>query len=765
MQAFKLVRKTIEISNKPEASSYRKEGDIMSVLRLVDHPNIVRLVATFSHRETYNLLFFPAECNLYELLNKEVRMPAFQTDAAFFIALQGLSSALATLHQFSAVDFDIDKSGCHHDLKPSNILVDKDKFLLADFGLSKLKPPDTDSKSLFNGADSDYLAPECEFGDVAFKRGLVGRMSDVWAFGCIIAELVTHIVRGSDGVKKFKQGRKAKVQAWTLYLFHHEGQRHEFVQTWLRDLNHAAPLAFAGVFPLLQEMLEIKPEDRVNATMVCSTISLLALRVQFQSVADTMEQLLKCRANIYSLTVERERLRLWESVTRLQQAGATWHTVTSTLRDGVEFTTISQCLSTLTTFLNTLNVSEYDTGTFSLTMRQLRRHSDTLINLLRSEFKENLTSLLEIRLLQSANESDLERIQVEGGDVSALSNLRLLAVAKLMSSARDTNTMVEPVKRFDTSNVAVQKEFGAQSDLAKLRLTAGSDICIPVLVEWLPYNIRWTGEVGKELFARVEALASTLRQKEKPSGFLNLYCSGYHHDVQRHSFGLVFEFPELAAPHHPTTLKQMMTDLKAVEKRPVLGQIFNFSGVLASSLLQFHKANWLHKSVSSLNICFFPSDANHMRDAFTKPYLIGFNHSRQGDTNAFTSGPHENPIQADYSHPDYLKDEKRFHPVHDYYSLGIVLLELGLWRTLESMSQSMAKVEEDQSPENFRAFLLRSYVPRLGHEMGETFQKVVFKCLTSSFDSMASVLTGSNESVLREFEEEVVMPLQSCYAL
>jgi hypothetical protein len=311
----------------------------------------------------------------------------------------------------------------------------------------------------------------------------------------------------------------------------------------------------------------------------------------------------------------------------------------------------------------------------------------------------------------------------------------------------------------------VQKEFGAQSDLAELRPAAESDMRIPVLVEWLPYDIQWTGEVGEELFARVEALASTLRQKEKPSGFLNLYCSGYYHDVQRHSFGLVFELPVLMASHHPITLNRAICDLKAVEKRPLLGQMFTFAGVLASSLLQFHKANWLHKSVSSLNVCFFPSDPGRMRESFTKPCLIGFNHSRQGDLNAFTSGSHDNPTQADYSHPDYQKDEKRFHPVYDYYSLGIVLLEMGLWKPLGSMSLSMAKGEEDQSPENLRAYLLRTYVPRLGHKMGERFQKVVSKCLNSDFESITSELTSPNKSVLREFEEEVVMPLKNCYAL
>ena len=68
----------------------------------------------------------------------------------------------------------------------------------------------------------------------------------------------------------------------------------------------------------------------------------------------------------------------------------------------------------------------------------------------------------------------------------------------------------------------------------------------------------------------------------------------------------------------------------------------------------------------------------------SRPYLIGFNHSRPNTKVAFTVGPLDNPGEEDYQHPQYaiygLK--KRFQPGYDYYSVGLVLLEMGLWASL-----------------------------------------------------------------------------------
>jgi serine/threonine protein kinase len=52
--------------------------------------------------------------------------------------------------------------GCHQDLKPGNILVDGDTFLLADFGLSRFKESIEGSYTSYKSVGGYYVAPECE---------------------------------------------------------------------------------------------------------------------------------------------------------------------------------------------------------------------------------------------------------------------------------------------------------------------------------------------------------------------------------------------------------------------------------------------------------------------------------------------------------------------------------------------------------------------------------------------------------------------------
>src|SRR6202043_2852806 len=104
------------------------------------------LIASYSYRDTYNLVFERAESDL-ELLLSLVNQPlALQSDASFYQAMQGLCSALTCLHYLTCPGYGIELKGYHHDLKPENILVDGPRFLLSDFGLSNLKERGAKSK-------------------------------------------------------------------------------------------------------------------------------------------------------------------------------------------------------------------------------------------------------------------------------------------------------------------------------------------------------------------------------------------------------------------------------------------------------------------------------------------------------------------------------------------------------------------------------------------------------------------------------------------
>jgi len=93
-------------------------------------------------------------------------------------------------------------------------------LLLADFGLSRFKEQVESSGTVFRQGGGDYRAPECEdIGDDFFSKFVVRRSSDIWSFGCIIAEAATYMILGRYGVEEFKKRRRFKKARDTIIFF------------------------------------------------------------------------------------------------------------------------------------------------------------------------------------------------------------------------------------------------------------------------------------------------------------------------------------------------------------------------------------------------------------------------------------------------------------------------------------------------------------------------------------------------------------------
>ena len=140
-------------------------------LRKMKHPNIVKLKEVIREQDILYFVFEFLDQNLYEVSKgRQKFFPESTVRNYMFQVLQGLGY----MHRHGYF---------HRDIKPENILVTGDIAKVADFGLAKAvkaRPPHTDYVST-----RWYRAPE-----VLLRSPNYNAPIDIWAVGCMMAELV-----------------------------------------------------------------------------------------------------------------------------------------------------------------------------------------------------------------------------------------------------------------------------------------------------------------------------------------------------------------------------------------------------------------------------------------------------------------------------------------------------------------------------------------------------------------------------------------------
>jgi serum/glucocorticoid-regulated kinase 2 len=169
IMAMKVLKKEM-IERRRQEEHVKTEREV-----LVDanHPFIAKLHCAFQNEKK---LFFGLEyCPGGELFNLLSKRKYFTEDQTRFYAAQML---LAIEHLHS-------KDIIYRDLKPENVLIDKDGYIrVTDFGLAKKNVKGTKDAHSVCGTP-EYLAPE-----VIMKKGH-GKAVDWWTFGSIIYEMLT----------------------------------------------------------------------------------------------------------------------------------------------------------------------------------------------------------------------------------------------------------------------------------------------------------------------------------------------------------------------------------------------------------------------------------------------------------------------------------------------------------------------------------------------------------------------------------------------
>jgi hypothetical protein len=273
----------------------------------------------------------------------------------------------------------------------------------------------------------------------------------------------------------------------------------------------------------------------------------------------------------------------------------------------------------------------------------------------------------------------------------------------------------------------------------------------PVWIEWkTPDNtgpMQHDSAVDAKIHARVRKLAALLSKHNRTVRFRAPFCRGYFIDEDEGRFGLVFEKPaSVSADTEPTSLHALIANHE--NDIPSLTDRIALMRLLAETVERLHAVDWLHKGLRSANILLFPKKGGRVANGqlkegeinYADPFISGFDYSRPATSDDMTERPLDNPAADIYRHPSVQHRGNRedaggresYKKSFDLYSLGIVLLEIAYWKTIDQIlsvdldnarpkdTWAVEKKLLETEPQHLRG--VRSY-------LGNTVEGVIRACL------------------------------------
>lgn len=294
---------------------------------------------------------------------------------------------------------------------------------------------------------------------------------------------------------------------------------------------------------------------------------------------------------------------------------------------------------------------------------------------------------------------------------------------------------------------------------------------IPVFVEWLNYS-GLDGTQEQIARDRIHALCHVL-DTEKPNSLQTLRFLGY---VQNHDDKYIGIVSKVESPQQPfASLRQLLERNKSPSGSPYprlnLGQRFSLALQLCKVFLELHTARWLHRGFSSHCVLLRATSFDVQSNA---AIVCGFQYARPvGNGQVSLPLTHRDLAQRLwYLHPDVRHDTEgssehqetytKYQAQHDIFSLGVVLLELGLGKTVDQML--------DPASDRFVEALHKCANKNLPFYMGQRYADIVEHCLGGRKDP----ILAPEEFTVRDHDhhenvmeltlmlDQIVLSLENC---
>ncbi|OJD18347.1 hypothetical protein AJ78_01591 [Emergomyces pasteurianus Ep9510] len=266
---------------------------------------------------------------------------------------------------------------------------------------------------------------------------------------------------------------------------------------------------------------------------------------------------------------------------------------------------------------------------------------------------------------------------------------------------------------------------------------------VPVLVEFSPILLEMQNSLQFPRRERLMQLFDTLQrlvENSRVSHLGLLKFVGYFIDMTYSRYAFVYQIPLEMFP----LLRQPSDILRDVKPRPLVSLFhsgegrpecpipnlesrFRLAYHLVLAVLHLRSQNIVHGNINSNNILVFPDFQvpneglpDDSSSDFSHPYLTSLAQFDSEDKNAVPE-----PLSASmYRHPDdrrVITDNSSW--AYDLYSLGLVLLEIGLWTPLSKLW----KMKYTNSM--FKSRIENVYVKRLAPKCGNSYLQIVQLCL------------------------------------